>query len=297
MITELEEQIAEKRTWNSSLNSVRTKRISELCKAKDWQADWFKRWVGELKEPARYHRKQWEFIYVMQSLWERGCIKKGNKGLAFAVGSEPLPSIFANYGCEILATDITPEEGTEKGWTNGDQLCFGIESLNKRGLCTDEILKKHVSYRAVDMNNIPDDLNGFDFNWSSCSFEHLGTIQKGLDFLKNQLKTLKPGGWAVHTTEFNISSNEETLDNCDTVIFRMTDIEKLVKELRIQGHKVELVDYSLGGLAEDFNVDVHPHDQKTHLRLQLNEFVVTSIGLIIQKRKNFLSSIFRPSVD
>lgn len=295
MIMEADEKTAETRKWNTALIQVRDKRISELCKAKDWQAEWFKRWVGELKEPARFHRKQWEFIYVMQSLWERGCIKKGKRGLAFAVGSEPLPSIFANHECDILATDIFPEQGAQKGWTNGDQLCFGIDSLNKRGLCTDEVLKKYVTYRAVDMNNIPDDLKGFDFNWSSCSFEHLGTIQQGINFLKNQLKTLKPGGWAVHTTEFNISSNEETLDNCDTVIFRMRDIQKLVKELRSMGHRVEIVDYSLGGLPEDFNVDVNPHDQKVHLKLQLNEFVVTSIGLIIQKRKNFLSRIFKQS--
>jgi len=292
MITDVKEQVIQTdRKWNDSLVADRGRRISELCKAKDWQADWFKRWLNELREPARFHRKQWEFIYVMQSLWERGCIQKGKKGLAFAVGSEPLPSIFANYECEILATDIFPEQGKEKGWTTGDQLCFGIESLNKRGLCSDEVLKKYVQYRAVDMNNIPAGLTGFDFNWSSCSFEHLGTIDKGIAFLKNQLNTLKPGGWAVHTTEFNVSSNEQTLDNCDTVIFRMKDIEKLVAKLRNLGHRVETVDYSLGGLPEDFDIDVHPHSQDVHLRLQLNEFVVTSIGLIIQKRKNNTSRI------
>jgi SAM-dependent methyltransferase len=293
MLTEAAEPKTEARPWNVSLNKDRGHRISELCKAKDWQTDWFKRWVNEIREPARYHRKQWEFVYVMQALWERGCIKKGNKGLAFAVGTEPLPSIFANYGCEILATDIFPEEGKQKGWTNGDQLCFGIESLNKRGLCTDEVLRRQVSYRAVDMNSIPSDLTGFDFNWSSCSFEHLGTIEKGLQFLKNQLSTLKPGGWAVHTTEFNISSNEETLDDCDTVIFRMKDLEKLAKELRSAGHFVEVLDYSLGGLPEDFAVDVNPHTQETHVKLQLNEFVVTSIGLIIQKRKGSFSNFTR----
>ncbi len=278
---------AKQRIWNTSLLYDNGKRKSELCKAKDWQMDWFKRWVKELNEPARYHRKQWEFIFVMQALWERGCIVKGKKGLVFAVGTEPGPSIFANYGCDILATDIFPEEGKEKGWTNGDQLCFGIDSLNKRGLTDRETLEKHVQYRAVDMNDIPKDLKGFDFNWSSCSFEHLGSIKKGLSFLKNQLKTLKPGGWAVHTTEFNISSNDQTLDNCDTVVFRRRDLDNLAKELRRMGHFVEELDYSLGGLPEDFNIDVFPHNEKVHLKLQLNEYVVTSIGLIIQKRKSF----------
>jgi SAM-dependent methyltransferase len=275
------------RLWNTSLVFDNGKRKSELCKAKDWQTDWFNRWVKELNEPSRFHRKQWEFIYVMQALWERGCIAEGKNGLVFAVGTEPGPSIFANYGCKILATDIFPEKGGEKGWMNGDQLCFGIESLNKRGLTDNKTLQKHVQYRAVDMNDIPKDLKGFDFNWSSCSFEHLGSIEKGLKFLKNQLKTLKPGGWAVHTTEFNISSNDQTLDYCDTVIFRKRDLDNLAEELRSMGHFVEDLDFSLGGLPEDFNVDVYPHTEEVHLKLQLNEYVVTSIGLIIQKRKSF----------
>jgi hypothetical protein len=273
------------RMWNTSLVNDTECRKSELCKAKHLQTKWYKRWCMELKEDPKFHRKQWEFVFVMQALWERGCITEGKKGLVFAVGSEPIPSILANYGCDIVATDIQPDKGIELGWTNADQLCFGIDSLNKRGLCTGETLRRHVVYRSVDMNAIPSDLKNFDFNWSSCSFEHLGSIDKGLNFLKEQLKTLKPGGWAVHTTEFNISSNDATLDNTDTVIFRMKDIERLKKELTSMGHSIEEPDYSLGGLPEDYNIDVFPHQQDIHLKLQLNEFVVTSIGLIIQKRK------------
>ncbi len=78
------------------------------------------------------------------------------------------------------------------------------------------------------MNDIPGDLEGFDFNWSSCSFEHLGSIEKGINFLMNQLKTLKPGGWAVHTTEFNVSSDDKTIESGDTVVYRKKDIEKAV---------------------------------------------------------------------
>ncbi|HEY6064281.1 MAG TPA: hypothetical protein VIV35_11765 [Chitinophagaceae bacterium] len=261
------------------------KRKSELCKAGDLKADWYKRWCKELKEEPKFHRKQWEFVYVMQALWERGCIEKGKKGLVFAVGTEPGPSIFANYGCDILATDIFPEKGMEKGWTNADQLCFGIESLNTRGLCVEKTLREHIAYRPVDMNHIPDDLKNFDFNWSSCSFEHLGSIEKGINFLMNQLKTLKPGGWAVHTTEYNISSDDKTIENGDTVVFRKKDIDYVVAELRKKGHFVEELDYSLGAEPEDFQVDFIPHQQKIHLKLQLDKYVVTSIGLIIRKKE------------
>jgi hypothetical protein len=273
------------RQWNETLVYDFGKRRSELCKAMDYKTAWFKRWCDELSESPNFHRKQWEFVYVMQALWERGCIEAGKNGLVFAVGGEPLPAMFAKYGCKILATDIFPEMGIAKGWADSGQLCVGIESLNTRNICDEKAFKTLVSYKAVDMNSIPDDLTGFDFNWSSCSFEHLGTLQKGFDFLKSQLKTLKPGGWSVHTTEYNISSNDETQENNDTVIYRKRDIEKIVNDLRNEGHFVEELDFSTGGLPEDFMVDVEPHKQDVHVKLQVGKYVVTSIGLIIQKKK------------
>lgn len=271
------------RPWNTSLTGDFGRRRSELCKAKDIRSEWYRRWCKELGETANFHRKQWEFVYVAQALWERGCLVPGKRGLVFAAGTEPLPALFAKQGCHILATDIFPEIGIEKGWNNG-QLCFGVEQLNERGICPEQSFKELVSYQAVDMNAIPDTLTGFDFNWSSCSFEHLGTIALGCRFLKNQLNTLKPGGWAVHTTEYNVSSNDETQDNNDTVIYRQRDVDAIVAELRAEGHLVEELDYSLGGLPEDFKVDVHPHLQEVHLKLQLDKYVVTSMGLIIRKK-------------
>lgn len=277
--------VTEQRTWNTKLNSDHGKRRSELCKAKDFYQDWYIHWCNVMGEKPNFHRKQWEYVYVLQALWERGCLKEGKRGIGFAVGTEPLPSVLAKYGCDILATDIYPEQGIEMGWTNSNQLCLGAESLYKCDIVDRETFQKRVEYIPVDMNDIPGDLRNFDFNWSSCSFEHLGTIQKGMDFLRNQLRTLKPGGWAVHTTEYNISSNDETQDNDPTVIFRHRDIEAVADGLRKEGHFVEELDYSLGGLPEDFNVDIFPHKQDIHLKLQIGRFVVSSIGLIIRKKQ------------
>lgn len=273
------------REWKRYPQKDFGKRRSELCKARDFSMSWYLRWCAELREQPYFHRKQWEYVYVMQALWERNCIRPGMRGLAFAVGTEPLPSIFANYGCDILATDILPEKGIEKGWDNQDQLCLGIDSLNKRGLCEEEIFKKRVEYMPLDMNQIPPEIRNYDFNWSSCSFEHLGDMEKGIAFLKNQLKTLKPGGWAVHTTEYNLSSNDDTQDHNDTVIYRHRDIERIAAELRSEGHFVEETDYAMGNLPEDFQVDFQPHEQKVHLRLQVDQYITTSIGLIIRKKE------------
>ena len=271
-------------TWTTNPLQENAKRISELCKGQDFETAWYKRWCKEFKETPRFHRKQWEFAFIMQALWERDCLKENNSGLVFAVGTEPVPSVFAKLGCNILATDINPEEGIEKGWNNGNQLCFGVEALNERKICDNEIFLKRVKYQSVDMNAIPGELLGFDFSWSSCSFEHLGSLEKGFAFLKNQLKTLKPGGWSVHTTEYNISSNHETQENENTVIYRQRDIERIVSELKNEGHFVEELDFSLGNMQQDFTVDFPPYQGEPHTRLMVDKYVTTSIGLIIRKK-------------
>ena len=257
---------------------------SSLCKQADFLREHHLKWCKIIKREPEFHRKQWEFVYILESLEQRGMIGAGKRGLGFAVGTEPAPAALCSFGCEIVATDINPEAGTEKGWTQGNQLCFGLDDLNREGVCDADTFRRLCSYRPVDMNDIPDDLRDFDFNWSSCSFEHLGSIEKGLNFLKNQLKTLKPGGWAIHTTEYNISSNDDTLEEENCVIFRHRDIEKVVGELRAEGHHVEELDYSLGWLPYDYKVDIPPYDLAPHLRLQLSKYVCTSIGLIIRKK-------------
>jgi 2-polyprenyl-3-methyl-5-hydroxy-6-metoxy-1,4-benzoquinol methylase len=236
-----------------------------------------------MKQTPRHHRKQWEFAYILQAIYQRGLMKAGKKALGFAVGTEPLPAILAKHGVEVTATDIDPAEGTEKGWTNGDQLCFGLESLNQHGICPEAEFTKLVHYEAADMNNIPNHLKDYDFTWSACAFEHLGSIEKGLAFVENQMKTLKSGGWAFHSSEFNISSNTTTLETESLVLFRQKDYLALAEKLRKQGHFVEVLDFSLGWMPTDYYVDLPPYSDDKHLRLQIERYVTSSFCLIIQK--------------
>lgn len=266
-------------------NTKNDKRISSLCKEIDTYQPWFKKWTEVMKETPTLHRKLWEFCYMLQALEERGMLKKGNKGLGFAVGTESLAAVCALYGCSIVATDLDTDIGEKKGWTVGNQLCYGLDTLNTKGICDDKKFKELVSYRPVDMNHIPTDLRDFDFNWSASSLEHLGSIKNGLAFIKNQLDTLKPGGWAIHTTEYNISSDSDTLENDELVFFRQQDFLAVKKELEAEGHYVEPFDFSLGWLPSDFVVDLPPFKGNPHTRLQLSHYVSTSIGLLIQKKK------------
>jgi hypothetical protein len=135
------------------------------------------------------------------------------------------------------------------------------------------------------MNRIDDDLKGFDFTWSCCAFEHLGSIDAGIEFVINTVeKTLKPGGVAVHTTEFNMSSNTTTVDNESTVIFRKQDMERLIERLENSGHSVDTLKIAPDASVLDHFVDVPPYSQNLHLKMLLSGYVCTSLGIVIRKR-------------
>lgn len=255
---------------------------SEACTESHFFLDHFRYWCNEISERPRFHRKLWEFVYILQALWERGLLVSGTKGLGFGVGLEPLVGYFAAKGCQILATDLEIERATQLGWTNTNQRSRNFMELNSRGLCDPELFSSLVSYRDVDMNDFPPGLIGFDFCWSACSLEHLGSIKNGIDFVMRSIETLAPGGWAVHTTELNLTSNRRTLDNQPTVIFRRKDLEDLIATLESRGHYVEPLLIQNGSQVDRY-VDVAPYCEEPHLRLRLDRFTSTSVGLIIRR--------------
>jgi len=166
------------------------------------------------------------------------------------------------------------------GWTDSEvEWAGGLERLNDFGLCADDAFAQRVTFRPVDMNALPADLTGFDFAWSSCALEHLGTLQAGMDFVVAQMACLRTGGVAVHTTEYLVSSNDATVEAGGTVFYRRRDIESLVTRLRRAGHDVDM-DYSLASTPDDVHVDVPPYTD-VHLRTELAGYVTTSLALVV----------------
>jgi hypothetical protein len=257
--------------------------VSCLCTAEQLDSPAFRYWLAEIGETWRFHRKQWEFGYLMQALYERECLSAGRRGLGFAVGQEALPSYFAARGCTIVATDLAASDSRAAGWAESGQWASTVEVLNRRGLCDPTLFRERVTFEAVDMNHIPPNLRHFDFTWSSCSFEHCGSIELGKQFVLRQMDCLAPGGVAVHTTEFNLTSNTRTFDKRRTVIYRRADIEDLVRRLRADGHDVEPLDLTIGEHPLDWFVDQRPYTPDKHLRKRQGRYAATSIGLIIRK--------------
>jgi len=257
-----------------------------LCTQEQLESPVFQRWAQRLGESSeRLQRKIWEWCYISQSLHERQLLEPGRRGLGFAVGEEPLTALFASLGCEITATDLDTEAAADAGWVKTGQHASHLGMLNTRHLCTPKEFEQRVSFRHVDMNDIPSDLaNSFDFLWSSCSLEHLGSLSLGEQFVYNSLACLKPGGVAVHTTEYNVTSNTDTADHRSTVIYRRRDMERISQQLSECGHSVEPFSFDTGRLPADAIVDMPPYKFDPHLKLLLRDkYVCTSVGIIVRK--------------
>lgn len=257
---------------------------SESCTSHHFHYELYDYWCEQIKEPKTFHRKQWEFVYISQALHERGLLQEGSRGLGFGVGREPLVSLFASRGCSIVATDLAADEVVNKGWAETGQHAASLEVLNTRGICDPKVFSARATFRPVDMNNIPSDLEGFDFCWSACALEHLGSLQNGAVFVEKSVDTLRPGGIAVHTTEYNLTSDNDTVSTGNTVLYRHRDIMALIKKLRDAGHKVEPLMIHLGSTHVDKHIDLPPYQgPQPHLRIRLGSYAITSVGLIIQR--------------
>ncbi|WP_336980709.1 SAM-dependent methyltransferase [Altererythrobacter fulvus] len=257
--------------------------VSQACTQRQMAEPAYAYWCAQIAEEPRTHRKQWEFCYILQVLCRHGMLAPGLKGLGFGVGGEPLASVFAARGVSVLATDLEPQRALESGWVDTAQHAASKAELNARALCAPEPFERLVDFRFMDMNAIDGDLKeAFDFCWSACALEHLGSIEQGLDFIANSVDCLRPGGLAVHTTEFNCSSNRDTLDHASTVLFRRKDFLHLADRLAKQGCALDF-NFNLGKQPLDHHVDLPPYSVDNHLKLQIGRWTTTSFGIVVRK--------------
>lgn len=269
---------------------------SKACTQADLESPWAAYWANQLGVEIIYHRKIWELCYVLQALWERGVLEPERRGLGFGCGEEPISSLLAARGCRLTMTDLEPDRAAQQGWTNTHQHASRLEMGFHPHLVDKATFLERVDLQFVDMNAIPTTLRDYDFCWSICSFEHLGSIAAGLAFVESSLATLRPGGVAVHTTEFNFMNDRETIDNWPTVLFQRQHLEGLAQRLSAQGHKIAPLDFDIGSGPIDRFIDLPPYDHDlvghvgrswggsaNHLKLMLDCFASTCFGLIIQR--------------
>jgi SAM-dependent methyltransferase len=255
---------------------------SRLCTQAQVEEAWFEKWCTAMGEPPHAHRKMWEFAYIAQVLDQTGMLEADRRGLGFGVGREPLISLFADRGIHVTGTDLEPDAKEALGWARSDQHAHGVEGMMRPEVCDPDQFREHVTWRPVDMTDIPSDLRGYDFCWSACALEHLGSLEEGERFIEESIATLAPGGIAVHTTEFNVKSNDDTLETGPTVIYREKDLLALRDRLEAAGHEVAAFDFSRGSGLLDKYVDVPPYSDEPVLRFWASHYTLTSVAVVVR---------------
>jgi FkbM family methyltransferase len=163
---------------------------------------------------------------------------------------------------------------------------FGVDS---------EPLPTFFASHGVDVvatDRIPDAAGSFDVVWSSSVVAHMGSPERGLEFVLESCALLKPGGVAIHMTELELTEQPETRDYGHCAVHRIEDLAALEPRL------AEL------GCAATFNFDVSmdtfedrwislvlhpdhgprlPDPDGVHLRLAVGESVSTSFGILIRR--------------
>ena len=241
-------------------------------------------WCAVLGESPRLNRKQWEHVYTLAALEQSGCFAPGKRGLGFGVGREPIPAVAASRGCSVLATDLAPMDPRTEGWQGTGQYGGDLGSLQYPQICPEEVLERQVQFAYADMRDLSGLQGGYDFLWSSCALEHLGSLDAGLEFIRKSQDLLRPGGVAVHTTELNVSSLERTIENGPVVLYLRSHLEDLARELREAGYALEL-NFQTGRDPEDLRVDVPPYDSDRHLKILFARHATTSFGLLVTKAR------------
>lgn len=273
---------------------------SALCTQASIESPQLRRWAKELSpawdvagaDDAPLHRKVWEWTYIAEVLDQRELLSEGRAGLGFGVGRDPLAAAFAARGCRVTATDAPSELAGAAGWIDTGQYGGSVSHLNEHGLCEPAAFGSRVAWRTVDMNDIPLDLAGYDFTWSACAFEHLGSIDLSLAFLVDQMACLRPGGTAVHTTEFNVYSDGPTIERGPTVLLRGRDLGWVAAQLSVMPGVHISLDLHLGDGDADRWVDVQPW-RGPHLKVRYGDHVTTSLAVVIDTTSGFDPALVR----
>jgi hypothetical protein len=267
---------------------------SMVCRQEHFTTGWYSHWNSIMRfseghyavapPEVTLHRKYWEWAAIAQALTERGKLAQGKLGLGFAVGREPLASLFAAMGVEVTATDLAADDPGVEAWAPTNQHAAGLAQIHYPHLIGHDEFNKRVKFQPVDMRRLAGLPKAhFDFVWSSCALEHLGSLAPGLKFVLDSTDLLKAGGVGIHTTEFNVSSADRTLEQKDSSIYLRKHIENLDLQLRQQGRCLAEPDYFAGDGEHDRVFDLHPYytHNRQHIKLSLGNYITTSIILVV----------------
>jgi SAM-dependent methyltransferase len=146
----------------------------------------------------RYLRKWWEWDYLAQCAEDLGLLETGRRAVGLGVGHEPLIFYFAQRGCSVLATDLYA------GDTSWSEARFA-QTQAVHASSPIDYPRDRVEVADADMRKLPCRDGEADFVWSCSSIEHVPTLIDLFAVFEEAHRVLKPGGYALLTTEFCLS--------------------------------------------------------------------------------------------
>jgi hypothetical protein len=249
--------------------------VSQLCTAAQFDEPAFAEIIQAMSLRPGRTRSLWEQAWIVSLLATEGLVAQGKSGVAFDAGRERIGAILASRGVRVLGTggNIVDDRDAE---TRRLQLFYPeiVHIDDFDGL---------VSYAAVDpraARRMPPGI--YDFCWSLGMPGRLGSIEAALDFFEASLVTLRPGGLALHTLAFNLTSDAATWELPDLVVLRRRDIEALAARLAPSGHRLLTFNTHPGLDTADETVKTEAHGPIGH-RQRHGFAVATSFGLAIRK--------------
>lgn len=171
---------------------------AKVCDAGDWFGSELPSLIlSELREPPRFHRKQWEFGMILAALRAEAVLHPGSRGLSMGGGRERLLYAVARHVDRLVVTDLYGEGSDWEEARTDDPREF-IEAHMPF-----PVDAARIEARRMDMRQLDFGPGTFDFCYSSCAIEHIGGRDDFLAHLEEVHRVLKDGGVYVLTTEFH----------------------------------------------------------------------------------------------
>jgi hypothetical protein len=252
--------------------------VSQTCTAAQFAEDDFLRWMEEIRQQPRLHRKQWEYAYTLRVMELCGALQPGRTALGIGCGNEPVAAVLAGRG---LYVTVSERPGFRPG--GEERELASVMDLFYGGICSEEAFQLQSTWRTLDARELPLDLGGFDLVWACSVLEELGSIEAGVDAVVKLGRLLRGGGVGVFTTQFNSASDVDTLDTPQLAVWRRLDLLNLQARLADAGCEMLPLNLSPGRLPEDAIVDEPPYQNPVHLKMRLDGQVITSVGFAIRK--------------
>jgi len=261
--------------------------LSKVCDAADWfRAEIIDIIQHELNEFPRFHRKQWEFAMIFHALRTRGMLEDNKVGLSMGSGNELVLYSIARKVKHLTATDLYSSETL---WD-----CA-------RAANPDEYIRKSKPFPVddaklaaltMDMRKLSFKDNFFDFAYSSCAIEHIGSDADFLQHLNEVHRVLKDGGVYILTTEFTFA--DATVPMPNNYLFSPEHLDRLIIASRFTPEKH--FNARITEQSANFPLPIHMTDlscmSENHIEKTLLSSGLIPIVHMLQGKHPFTSCVF-----